>query len=174
MRFLEDLFKGLDWLLIGPLIGIQIFGILGVYSASISEGIPFIFKKHLFYIALSWLIILILSKEKFRNALDLSLYIYLFNLLLLVLVLVTGKEVYGAKRWLSLGFINIQPSEFMKLSLVLLSAYLIPHIKRLRDSSNSPIWGQQRSNSPIWGQQLPTLFPSSSCFSSAVLAPDTS
>jgi len=133
MRFLEDLFKGLDWLLIGPLIGIQIFGILGVYSASISEGIPFIFKKHLFYIALSWLIILILSKEKFRNALDLSLYIYLFNLLLLVLVLVTGKEVYGAKRWLSLGFINIQPSEFMKLSLVLLSAYLIPHIKRLRD-----------------------------------------
>ncbi|HHJ64207.1 MAG TPA: rod shape-determining protein RodA [Aquifex aeolicus] len=133
MRFLGELFKGLDWLLVLPLLGIQIFGALGVYSASMSEGMPFIFKKHLLYIALSWLIILLLSREKFRNTLDLSLYVYLFTLFLLVLVLVMGKEVYGAKRWLSLGFINVQPSEFMKLSLVLLSAYLIPHIKTLRD-----------------------------------------
>ncbi len=132
MRFLEEL-KGLDWLLLLPLLGIQIFGVLGVYSASVSEGIPFIFKKHLLYILLSWTIILLLSREKFRNTLDLSLYVYLFNLLLLVLVLVMGKEVYGAKRWLSLGFINVQPSEFMKLSLILLSAYLIPYIKGFRD-----------------------------------------
>ena len=126
-------FKSLDWLLLLLLLGIQVFGIIGIYSASHSEGMPVLFKKHLIYLFLSWVLILLLSKEKFRNILDLSLYIYLFNLFLLVLVLVAGKEVYGAKRWLSLGFINVQPSEFMKLSLILLNAYLLPIIKGLKD-----------------------------------------
>jgi rod shape determining protein RodA len=132
MRFLEEL-RSLDWLLLLPLLGIQIFGIIGVYSASHSEGVPLFFKKHILYILLGWLMIVLLAREKFRNILDLSLYIYLFNLFLLVLVLVMGKEVYGAKRWLSLGFINIQPSEFMKLSLILLSAYILSFIKTWKD-----------------------------------------
>ena len=132
MRFLGEL-RGLDWLLLTLLFLIQVFGLIGVYSSSVGEGNLIFFKKHLIYIALSWLIILLVSRERFRNFLDMSLYIYLFVLFLLVLVLVTGKEVYGAKRWLSLGFINVQPSEFMKLSLILLSAYLLPHIKSLRD-----------------------------------------
>ncbi len=132
MRFLEE-FKALDWLLLIPLISIQVFGICGVYSASISEGLPFLFKKHLLYLGLSWFIIFLISRERFRNALDLSLYVYLLNLFLLVLVLVTGKEIYGAKRWLSLGFINVQPSEFMKVSLILLASYLIPYIKGVKD-----------------------------------------
>ncbi len=125
--------RSLDWLLLFLLLGIQIFGLIGVYSSSQSEGVPILFKKHVVYLLLSWFIVLLLSREKLRNVLDLSLYIYLFNLFLLVLVLVMGKEVYGARRWLSLGFINVQPSEFMKLSLILLSAYLLPNIKRLRD-----------------------------------------
>jgi rod shape determining protein RodA len=132
MQF-REVFRGLDWFLLGLLLVIQFFGVVGVLSASVSEGMPLLFKKHLFYIALSWFIILFFAREKFRNLLDMSLYIYLFILFLLILVLVTGREVYGAKRWLSLGFINIQPSEFMKLALILLSAYLIPHIKGLRD-----------------------------------------
>ena len=132
MRSLGEL-RSFDWLLVVFLLIIQLFGVLGVYSASISEGMPSLFGKHLLYISLGWLILMLVAREKFRNILDLSLYIYLFNLFLLVLVLIMGKEVYGAKRWLSLGFINIQPSEFMKLSLILLSAYLLPHIKRFKD-----------------------------------------
>ncbi len=132
MQFREVL-RGLDWYLLGLLLIIQVFGVLGVMSASVSEGMPLLFKKHLFYIALGWIMILLFSRENFRSLLDLSLYVYLFVLFLLILVLATGREVFGARRWLSLGFINIQPSEFMKLSLLLLSAYLIPHIKKLRD-----------------------------------------
>ena len=132
MRFLEGL-KGIDWLLVLPLLVIQIFGAIAVYSSSKGQGMEVLFKKHLLYLGLSWAVILLLAREKFRNILDLSLYIYLFNLFLLTLVLVAGSEVYGAKRWLNLGFINVQPSEFMKLSLLLLSAYLMPLIKGLKD-----------------------------------------
>lgn len=128
-----EVFKGLDWFLLITLAFIQIFGIVAVFSALKSEGNLALFKKHLLYVTLGWVILFILSREKFRNLIDLSLYIYLFNLFLLVLVLVAGKEVYGAKRWLSLGFITIQPSEFMKLSLILLSACILPLIRGLKD-----------------------------------------
>lgn len=50
---------------------------------------------------------------------------YAFSLLLLAAVEVVGHEGLGAQRWISLGPIDIQPSEFMKISLVLaLSRYL--------------------------------------------------
>ena len=132
MRFLEVL-KGLDWVLLLLVLSIQILGAFAVYSASVGEGQLSLFKKHILSLLIGWLIILAIAREKFRNVLDLSLYIYLFNLLLLVMVLLVGKEVYGARRWLSLGFINIQPSEFMKLSLLLLTAYILPYINSLRD-----------------------------------------
>ena len=46
-------------------------------------------------------------------------FIYFGNLLMLAAVLVVGKSVLGAKRWLGFGGLGIQPSELMKLSLVI-------------------------------------------------------
>lgn len=132
MRFPEAL-KGLDWSLVGLLLVIQVFGVLGVYSASLGEGSPIFFKKHILYLLVGWAAIFIIAREKFRNFLDLSLYLYLFVLFLLLMVLVVGKEVYGARRWLGIGPFGIQPSEFMKLSLILLASCLLPHIKTLWD-----------------------------------------
>jgi rod shape determining protein RodA len=48
--------------------------------------------------------------------------IYFGNLLLLAAVLVIGKSSLGAKRWIGFGGFRIQPSEFMKLSLVVCMA----------------------------------------------------
>jgi cell division protein FtsW len=56
-----------------------------------------------------------------------------FALLLLVMVPGFGVRVYGAKRWFSAGPIQFQPSELMKLALVLYVArYLAEHPKRMR------------------------------------------
>ena len=52
----------------------------------------------------------------------LAYVIYFGNLLLLVAVLVIGKSSLGAKRWIGIGGFRIQPSEFMKLSLVICMA----------------------------------------------------
>lgn len=51
-------------------------------------------------------------------------YLFLIGVLLLVLVLIPGlgKEVNGSRRWLPLGVINLQPSELMKLFVVLYAA----------------------------------------------------
>jgi rod shape determining protein RodA len=45
--------------------------------------------------------------------------VYFCNLMLLVVVLVAGRASLGARRWISLGGFNLQPSELMKISMVL-------------------------------------------------------
>jgi len=48
--------------------------------------------------------------------------VYFLNILLLVAVLVFGRESLGAKRWIGFGGLRMQPSEFMKLSTVVMLA----------------------------------------------------
>jgi rod shape determining protein RodA len=55
---------------------------------------------------------------------------YIFVLFVLLVVFFIGFVGHGAKRWISLGFFNIQPSEFMKLAIILvLAAYFDEYIK---------------------------------------------
>ncbi len=64
------------------------------------------------------------------------LFVAGFVLLLLVLVPGVGRDVNGARRWLSLGFVNLQPSELMKLFAALYAAdYTVrkmPHMHNLK------------------------------------------
>ncbi len=128
MQFLEAL-KRFDPYIIKALLVIQILGLIGIYSASYSENSLLIYKQIL-YITLGWTIILLIPRINPKLLFDISLSIYLINLLLIILVFLFGKTVYGAKRWLSLGFFYIQPTEFMKFSLLLISANTIPKIRK--------------------------------------------
>lgn len=47
---------------------------------------------------------------------------YFITLILLVVVEVAGHTGMGATRWINLGFIKLQPSEFMKIAMVLVLA----------------------------------------------------
>jgi cell division protein FtsW len=53
--------------------------------------------------------------------------LFLLGLLLLLIVLIPGigKSVYGARRWIPLGFFNLQPSELMKIAVILYAADFI-------------------------------------------------
>ena len=62
------------------------------------------------------------------------LFVAGFVLLLLVLVPGVGRDVNGARRWLSLGFINLQPSELMKLFAALYAAdYTVRKMPHMHD-----------------------------------------
>ncbi len=132
MRFLEGL-KGLDPFLVIVLLLIQTIGLLAVYSATYTGHVSTFFFKHLIFIGLFWIVVVFLTSERFEIFLELSFYVYLTNVFLLILVLLNGVEVNGAKRWIRLGFVNLQPSEFMKFSLILLSAHILPVIKGFWD-----------------------------------------
>jgi cell division protein FtsW len=63
-------------------------------------------------------------------------YFLLFGLVLLVVVLLIGREVNGSVRWLALGPFNLQPSELMKLFMVVyLAGYLVRRGEEVRSSA---------------------------------------
>lgn len=120
--------------LIIAIILIQIVGLVGIYSSIYTNyGAEYsLFFKQVIYILLSWVIMYGMSKVRFYQILSYTPLIYGFNLFLLVLVMFVGKTIYGAKRWIGIGPFGIQPSEFMKASIILVIIYIIymnPYLK---------------------------------------------
>lgn len=75
--------------------------------------------------------VLLMDYERFG---EVSWGLYAGTLVLLVLVLLVGKKVYGAYRWLNLFGINVQPSEFAKLAVLLVLARFLSEPGRPMDS----------------------------------------
>ncbi|ADC89117.1 rod shape-determining protein RodA [Thermocrinis albus DSM 14484] len=110
---------------------IMSIGLLGVYSATYGGTTSPMFVKQVLYQLMGIFLILLLARVPFHVMVEYAPVVYAFNLLLLVMVPLVGKTVYGAKRWIDIGPVHIQPSEFMKFSLVLLSAYALGKMDKL-------------------------------------------
>ncbi|HIP76456.1 MAG TPA: cell division protein FtsW, partial [Psychromonas hadalis] len=100
-------------------------GMVIVASASIPESLslfntPFHFLTlHLIYISLALIVISIVVNIKLDFWYQHQKILLIGSILILMSVLVIGTEVNGSHRWLRLGPLNVQPSEFAKLSIVL-------------------------------------------------------
>src|SRR3970040_755054 len=62
-----------------------------------------------------------------------SLVIFLVGIALMVLILFLGPEIKGAKRWLQIGAVSLQPSEFVKPDFLVLTAWLFNESQKRRD-----------------------------------------
>ena len=104
-------------------------GLVMVYSASISiaeagrgtNGHPAHFlARHGAYLGVGLLTGLVAFQVPMRLWQKYSFPLFLLGVMLLALVLIPaiGHEVNGSRRWISLGIVNLQPSEFMKLFIV--------------------------------------------------------
>ncbi len=106
-------------LLIFPFIFISLF--------LINEISHKLFVKELIYIFIGFFLFFIIYFIPIRKLLWIIPLIYWINVLLLLFVDFFGIRILGAKRWLKipLTHITIQPSEFMKTTLLLMLGYLI-------------------------------------------------
>src|SRR5690606_325645 len=110
-----------------------LFGLLMVYSASIAladgpryanYGRFYFVTRHGVFIAMGVIAALVTLTVPMRVWEQVAVPLFLFCLVLLVIVLIPGigREVNGARRWLPLGIVNFQPSELMKVAVVLFAA----------------------------------------------------
>ena len=105
---------------------LQIVPILIISSMLIKEMNPHLFHKQMAYYAASGIVFLIAAYIPWKHLLWLFAPLaYIINIGLLLAVEVAGKTILGAKRWLVVGGMSLQPSEFMKLSVLLFLAFLI-------------------------------------------------
>jgi cell division protein FtsW len=123
----------IDPLLLWPALALLLLGLVMVYSASIAtaEGSAFtrnqpayFLIRHAVYLAVGLVAGLIAFQIPLRFWQQFAPWLFLAGVALLVVVLVpgVGKSVNGAQRWIGVGPINLQPSEFMKLFAVLYAA----------------------------------------------------
>lgn len=112
-------------------IAIMTMGLMAVYSASsqstrVSQSI---FYDQLFCAGAGLTIMFFLSRFDYRKLFDAAHILYFLSIVFLILVLVIGRHILGAKRWIEIGSINFQPSEFAKLSLILVLARYLSQLK---------------------------------------------
>lgn len=126
---LKDNLKNVSYgFIVIPLI-LSVIGLIFVYSTGIraEDGTIGPFFQSQFFKQLTWftigigLSIFILSIDYFQLA-EIGEYFYITGIVMLVITLVFGKEVRGAKSWLGIGGLGIQPSEIMKIFYILFYA----------------------------------------------------
>ena len=84
------------------------------------------FFKHLVFILLAMLIIVVISSINQQKLLKLSIFIFLFSIFFLILVPFVGVEVKGSKRWLDIYFLpRLQPIELVKPFLIILISLIL-------------------------------------------------
>jgi cell division protein FtsW len=138
-----------DYWLLGAIAGIILLGFIMVVSASIviadrEFGQPFYYGlRHLIYLSIGFLAAFIVYKipmRVFRKIAPLSLLVA-FILLLMVLIPGIGRTVNGSSRWLYLGPVSFQVSEWLKFSVILyISDYLVRHQYAVQNTVAGFLW----------------------------------
>ena len=134
---------------------LSLFGTLAVFSAGeayayarYGDGAYFM-KRQIIWLILGLFIMYIASHISVSFYKSVSPLIYIFTLALLLLVLVIGFVGNGAKRWISIGPLTIQPSEIAKIAIILILA------RYFSDYEHLALDKKKNKNIFIYG----TLFP---------------
>ncbi|MCG2711189.1 MAG: rod shape-determining protein RodA [Candidatus Omnitrophica bacterium] len=121
-------FKKFDRIILGILLLLLIFGLIVLFSASCqrqaSTGKNFVLNQGI-WIFLGLILVFMVSKTSYHSFLSVSYIIFAIHILFLILVLLMGKTALGAQRWISIGGIGFQPSEFVKVFTILALARMI-------------------------------------------------
>ena len=121
--------KRLDYPLLFATLAIIIYSLITISSATHinnaeAESLTFVKRQGLFAVINIGLAAFLLQFD-YRGIQQYGQKLYIFNLVMLVAVMAFGTTALGAQRWLALGPIMIQPSEFSKLIIIICMAALL-------------------------------------------------
>lgn len=123
------LLKGFDWITFGIVVLLAVIGILTIASATrpVIENAdrPDFYLKQIVWLCFSIIALLVVVAFDYVWLQRFAYVFYAIGLILLLMVLVAGKSSLGAQRWISIGPLTFQPSEFFRLAFIAgFSAYL--------------------------------------------------
>jgi rod shape determining protein RodA len=111
-------------------------GVFFIYSSGItSEGIQVSTEhyKQIVWASVGVVIAIVMSLLNYRRVYNLSLYIYLISIVALIYTLLFGHEIYSSSRWIKIGPFSLQPSEFVKISVIIMLARFLADTDRNKE-----------------------------------------
>jgi len=117
--------RNFDWLLLLVVLLLIGTGLAAIFSATHSTAKQGEFVRQIIFMVPATIAMLAMLFYDYAWLFTLGRWIYWGNVALLAFVLVAGHSALGAQRWINLGFMTIQPSEFAKLALIITLAKLL-------------------------------------------------
>src|SRR5271165_3742366 len=131
--------RTVDKLMLAALLVVMLAGIVLSLAASppvaarLGLDAFYFVNRHVMYLIPALVVMLAVAFLSPRGIRRLALIVFVVSLALTVATLFYGAEVKGARRWLVLAGVNIQPTEFLKPSFVILIAWLFGETTRKQD-----------------------------------------
>lgn len=132
--------RRMDGTLLILVLLLVVCGLIFLYSTSAYNGRvkfhdpAYYFKKQLFATSLGMMGMYLVSCMDYHILTRMAPFLYVVSMGLSLAVLLFGDEYNGSKRWLSIGPLSFQPSEFAKVAVILLLTYVITNFEKRQDS----------------------------------------
>ena len=124
-----------DYSLIFIILFLLVMGLIMIYSASSYtadlkfKNSAYFVNKQLVFVGGGLVLMIIVSLTPYQVWIKLSKLIYVVATALVGAVLVIGRDANGARRWINLFGIKFQPSEFVKVAIIIFSSYYLVKYK---------------------------------------------
>ena len=121
----KSFFQKIDWTLVILIMGLHALGLINLYSAThgpLDNNVAGLFINQIIWLGIGWTVFFTLTILDYGIFNRLAYVIYFINLGALLYVTLFGKVALGAQRWIDLGSFHYQPSETMKLAMVIVLA----------------------------------------------------
>jgi rod shape determining protein RodA len=112
-------FRDFDWPMLAMVLALCTISVLEIYSATLHTKYTGFHTKQIFWIAAGLVAMFLFSKIDYHRLIDWAPWAYGVCMVALLAVLAVGQKVLGARRWIKLGPMHFQPSEWVKLVLIL-------------------------------------------------------
>jgi rod shape determining protein RodA len=116
-------FRDFDWVLLGFVLVLSVISVLEIRSATEMTKFHGFQQKQMLFIGVGLVLMFAISMVDYHRLLGIAYWAYGIGIVCLLAVKVIGHKVLGARRWINLGGgIHFQPSEWVKLVLILVAA----------------------------------------------------
>lgn len=124
----RTLLNRIDWNFVACILALNVIGLFNLYSAThgpYSTHVEPLFINQIVWLVVGWSIFFIMTLVDYRIAYRIAFAVYVLNLAAILLVTFFGKVALGGQRWIDLGFFHYQPSETMKLAMIVILARVL-------------------------------------------------
>ena len=125
LRFDRRLLQNVDWPLLGAAFLLFAMSLLTLSNLSVGRGGAGVALRQTAWFGVGLVALLIVASLDYRRLVRAAPAVYLLGLAGLTLVWAFGRSVSGARRWIGLGPMSVQPSELFKICFVLMVVWVI-------------------------------------------------